>query len=269
MSPAVTRIPYGPESEQFGDLHIPAGDGPHAVLIVLHGGRWQASVTLGGIAPAAASLAEHGLAVWNVEYRRLGTPGGGWPGTWEDVAAAAEKLRALAPEHHLDLDRVVSLGHSAGGPLSLWLAGRHRLPNSSPLFQSDPLRLRGAISMAGVNDLRAAWTSNMGEGVLNELLGGGPDAYEERYASTSPPDLLPFGVPQLLVHGELDETVAPSVSQNYAAEARSRGDDARVAMIDGADHFQIRDPATRGWPPVRDAVVAFCREVAGARAVTT
>src|SRR4051794_3786034 len=101
------RIEYGQEREQFGDLHLPSGTGPHPVLVVLHGGRWQASSTLQGIAAACASLAQGGLAVWNVEYRRLGNAGGGWPGTWEDVAAATDHLKGLAAEHALDLDRVV------------------------------------------------------------------------------------------------------------------------------------------------------------------
>lgn len=269
MNSTVTRITYGNEPDQFGDLRVPAGPGPHPVVMVLHGGRWQASVTLGGISPACASLAEQGVAVWNVEYRRLGIEGGGWPGTWQDVAAAADALRSFAAEHRLDPSRVVVLGHSAGGPLALWLAGRHRLPSTNALFRENPLALRGAISMAGVNDLRTAWARNMGEGVLNELLGGGPQAFPERYASTSPPDLLPFGIPQLLVHGTADTMVDVSVSQDYARAAQSRGDDARVVLLDGADHFQIRDPATSAWPRVRDAVTEFCREVTGVEVATT
>jgi len=260
------RIEYGQEREQFGDLHLPSGTGPHPVLVVLHGGRWQASSTLQGIAAACASLAQGGLAVWNVEYRRLGNAGGGWPGTWEDVAAATDHLKSLAAEHALDLDRVVSLGHSAGGPLSLWLAGRHRLPATSSLYRPDGVRLIGVISSAGVNDLRTAYVRNMGEGVLNDLLGGGPDQFEDRYASVSPPDLLPYGIPQLLIHGTADTMVSVTVSESHLQAAQESGDSAELVTIPGADHFQIRDPASPYWVPARDAILRFCQEAASVRA---
>ncbi|MFN0072674.1 MAG: alpha/beta hydrolase family protein, partial [Chloroflexota bacterium] len=204
--------------------------------------------------------------VWNVEYRRLGIAGGGWPGTWEDVAAATDQLHALAPDYALDLNRVVTLGHSAGGPLALWLAGRHRLPVASALYRVDPLRPIGAISSAGVNDLRAAFERNMGEGVLNQLLGGGPDAFPDRYASVSPPDLLPFGAPQLLIHGTADTMVSLSVSEEHLQAARSAGDSAELVTIPGADHFQIRDPASPHWAPAREAILRFCDQVAAVQA---
>jgi acetyl esterase/lipase len=260
------RIEYGQEREQFADLYLPRGGGPHPVLVVIHGGRWQSSSSLNGIAAACESLAEGGLAAWNVEYRRLGIPGGGWPGTWEDLAAATDHLKDIASEYSLDLNRVVSLGHSAGGPLSLWLAGRHRLPAGNPLHRADAVPLIGAISSAGVNDLRSAYSRNMGEGVLNDLLGGGPDRFEERYASVSPPDLLPFGVPQLLIHGTRDTMVDLSVSEEHLRVARAAGDSAELVTIDGADHFQIRDPASPYWKPAREAILRFCEDCAAIRA---
>ena len=255
------RIEYGQEREQFADLYLPASEGPHPVLVVIHGGRWQSSSSLNGIAAACASLAEGGLASWNVEYRRLGIAGGGWPGTWEDVASATDHLGVIASEYKLDLNRVVSLGHSAGGPLSLWLAGRHRLPSDNSLHRPDPVRLIGVISSAGVNDLRAAYARNMGEGVLNELLGGGPDQFEARYASVSPPDLLPFGIPQLLIHGTRDTMVDVSVSKEQLRAAHAAGDSAELVTIEGADHFQIRDPASPHWRPAREAILRFCKVV--------
>jgi acetyl esterase/lipase len=260
------RIEYGQEREQFGDLYLPDGTGAHPVLVVIHGGRWQMSSSLRGIAAACASLAQGGLAVWNVEYRRLGIARGGWPGTWEDVASATDYLRELAPQYALDLNRVIALGHSAGGPLALWLAGRHRLPSSSPLYRADQVRLVGVVSSAGVNDLRAGYDRNMGDGVLNDLLGGGPDRFEDRYASVSPPDLLPYGVPQLLIHGTADRMVSISVSEDHLRVARESGDSAELVTIPGADHFQIRDPASPYWPPARDAILRFARETAAIRA---
>jgi acetyl esterase/lipase len=222
---------------------------------------------LNGIAAACASLAEGGLAAWNVEYRRLGIVGGGWPGTWQDVACATDHLREIGSDYNLDLNRVYSLGHSAGGPLSLWLAGRHRLRSDDSLYRPDSVRLIGVISSAGVNDLRVAYARNMGEGVLNDLLGGGPDQFEARYASVSPPDLLPFGVPELLIHGTRDTMVDLSVSEEQLRAAQAAGDAAELLMIEGADHFQIRDPASPHWRPAREAILRFCTAVSDQRFV--
>lgn len=196
--------------------------------------------------------------MWNIEYRRLGIPGGGWPGTWQDVGAAADHLRVLANDYPIDLGRVSSLGHSAGGPLSLWLGARHRLSRESELWVEDPLTVVGVISSAGVNDLRAGFARNVGEGALSELLGGGPDVHPDRYASVSPPDLLSFGKPQLLIHGLADTMVDVSVSQDYERLARAAGDSVRLVTIPGADHFQIRDPATVYWAPACAAILEFC-----------
>lgn len=255
------RLAYGPEPAQCGDLYLPGGEGPHPVLIVIHGGRWQASSSLNGIAAACASLAEGGLAVWNVEYRRLGIPGGGWPGTWRDVAVAADFLGTVAAQHRLNMDQVVSLGHSAGGPLALWLAARHRVSPDSELYQARPQRMIGAISSAGVNDLRQAHARGMGEGVLDELLGGGPEQFPERYASVSPPDLLPFDIPQLMIHGTSDTMVSLAVSEEHQRAATAAGDTATLVIIPGADHFQIRDPASPHWAPARAAILDFCQSL--------
>jgi acetyl esterase/lipase len=244
------RIEYGREREQFADLYLPSREGRHPVLVVIHGGRWQMSSTLNGIAAACGSLAEGGLAVWNLEYRRLGIAGGGWPGTWEDVAAATDYLRTFASKYSLDLNRVVSF----------------RLDSTNPLYRADGVRVIGAISSAGVNDLRAGYVRNMGEGVLNDLLGGGPDKFEERYASVSPPDLLPYGVPQLLIHGTKDSMVDLSVSQEHLRAAHGAGDSAELVTIPDADHFQIRDPASPYWEPAREAILRFCQEAAAVNA---
>src|SRR5262245_60200302 len=140
---------------QFGELRLPGGDGPHPVVIAIHGGFWKAAYGLDHIGPVCEALAGAGVATWNLEYRRIGNPGGGWPGTLEDVALGAGHLREIAGEHRLDLKRVVVVGHSAGGHLALWLAGRGR---------SRDMPLRGVVSLAGVADLRLAWELRLSNG---------------------------------------------------------------------------------------------------------
>jgi acetyl esterase/lipase len=135
LVPAANRIAYGTGALQFGELRVPAGRGPHPVVIIIHGGCWVAklgklddrAVALDLVRPIAADLTAHGFATWNLEYRRLGNDGGGWPGTFQDIAAGADHLRQIAAKSQLDLSRVVAIGHSAGGHFALWLAAR---PNS-------------------------------------------------------------------------------------------------------------------------------------------
>jgi acetyl esterase/lipase len=256
------RYSYGQDSEeQFADLYLPEGHGPHPVLIVIHGGGFLANRSLDGIAPACAALAERGLAVWNVEYRRVGNEGGGWPGTWEDLASAADLLREIEGQHDLDLRRVVALGHSAGTSLAYWLAARRRLPWESQLYCDAPLPIIGAISCAGGLDSRAAFAYSVDGGIWKYLLGGSPDEVPERYATTSPRDLLPLGVPQLLIHGTADQVVHMSWSTSYFKIASAAGDPVRLITIDNGDHLGIRDPASEYWHPSRDAILDFCAEV--------
>jgi acetyl esterase/lipase len=254
--PADGRLPYGDDPLQFGDLRLPAGPGPHPLAIVVHGGFWRAEYALDYFGHACAALADAGIATWNIEYRRIGDPGGAWPGTFLDVASAADHARALARDYPLDLRRVVAVGHSAGGHLALWLAGRRRIPAGDALYRPDPLPLRAALSLGGVADLRRGWELGLGEGVVAELLGGSPDAYPERYAATSPAELLPLGVRQVLIHGELDGPVPFATCRDYAARAANSGDDVTFVALPETGHFEIVDPRAAQWQHVREAVCA-------------
>ena len=251
---ADARLSYGPDPFHFGDLRLPAGPGPHPAVVVIHGGFWRARYGLEYFGHACAALATQGFATWNVEYRRIGNPGGGWPGTFQDVALATGYLREIGPTHNLDLERVVTLGHSAGGHLAFWLAGRHPIPPGDPLHGGEPLPLRGAISLAGVVDLRRAWHLRLSEDVVQEFIGGTPDQLPERYASASPIELLPLGVPQILIHGTEDESVPFEISQGYNEVAVARGDDASLVTLEGAGHFEVVDPRSREWASIVDAV---------------
>lgn len=243
-------VSYGSDRSQRADLHLPSGAGPHPVMIVLHGGSWQARYGRIVMRGLAGDLVRRGWAVWNVEYRRVGN-GGGWPATFADVAAAVDRLPEL--DASLDLERVSVLGHSAGGHLALWAAARDRLPAGAPgAIDGEPrVRLRQAIAQAGVCDLAGAYR-RWGGGAARALMGGGPDEVPERYDAGDPLRLLPARMPVLLVHGTLDETVSVKLSRAYERAARAGGGEVELVEIDGAggSHRSHIDPRGPAWAAV-------------------
>jgi acetyl esterase/lipase len=251
---ADARISYGPDPLHFGDLRLPVGRRPHPVAVVIHGGFWRAKYDLQHIGHLCAALANEGVATWSIEYRRMGDPGGGWTGTFADVARAAGHLRELAPAYNLDLGRVPALGHSAGGHLALWLAGCGRIPEGDPIHVEDPLPLGGVVPLAGVADLRMAWQLGLSGRVVHDFLGGGPEEVPERYASASPAEMLPLGVRQVLVHGTADDIVPFEIARTYHDAALAAGDDVELVALPGAGHFELIDPRSREWPAVVSAV---------------
>jgi acetyl esterase/lipase len=253
--PAGHRISYGDDPLQFGELRLPDGDGPYPVVIVIHGGCWLAEYDLGYISGLAAALTEAGVATWSIEYRRVGDDGGGWPGTFEDVADATDHLATIAAEYDLDLDRVASVGHSAGGHLALWLAGRKWLDGDDPLHGEVPLPLNGVVALAGIPDL-AAFAAPEGCGAAVErLLGGAPADVADRLQRASPISMVPFGISQTLVIGELDPIVPSSQATSFAEAALEMGDSVEVVEIPRAGHFELVDPSHGAFQIVRDAVL--------------
>ena len=290
------RLAYGPGAFQFGDLRLPGGPGPHPTVVLIHGGYWRSRYGLKLMTGLAKDLAARGYAAWNIEYRRVGNPGGGWPGTFLDVARATDYLREIATGYALDLRRVVPIGHSAGGHLALWLAGRPRIPAGDPLAGSSlkealhpsggksvpvesvpvgaravegggeglygrpygrPLVPAAAISLAGVVDLELAWQLHLSMDAVVELLGGTPDQVPERYAATSPAALLPLGVPQVLFHGTADIHVPIEVSQAYAQAALAAKDPVTYIELPGVDHFDLINPRSGAW----ESIVASLKDI--------
>jgi acetyl esterase/lipase len=241
---------YGADRSQAGDLHLPGGDGPHPVTVLIHGGSWHKRYGRAVMRALAADLVMRGWAVWNIEYRRIGN-GGGWPETFADVAAAIDHLDGLHPA--LDLARVDVLGHSAGGHLALWAAGRTRLPTGAPgaIAGRPRVPIARAISLAGVCDLAGAYRDWHG-GAVRELMGGSPDRLPERYEVADPLRRVPLAMPVLLVHGALDETVSVRLSRTYAAAASAAGGEVELVEIEGAAgrHRAFIDPRGAAWAPV-------------------
>lgn len=248
------QIAYGPNALQFGELRVPRGEGPHPVALVIHGGCWLAEYDLGYVAALADALAGEGIATWSIEYRRVGDDGGGWPGTFLDVAAAADTLRQLASEHELDLGRVLAVGHSAGGHLALWLAARARLDVDDPLRGGSPLPITGVVALAGIPDLKAYASPDGCGAAVPALLGGQPAEVPHRLALTSPMEMVPLGVRQILVTGGLDAIVPASQAREYQLAARAAGDSVEIIEVAGAGHFELIVPAGSTWATVRDAI---------------
>lgn len=246
---------YGPDRSQRAELHLPARRSgaarsrSHPVMILIHGGSWRKRYGKIVMRALAGDLVRRGWAVWNIEYRRVGN-GGGWPATFADVAAAIDHLDGL--DARLDLGRVSMLGHSAGGHLALWAAGRAKLPLRAPgAIDGEPrVRFQRVISQAGVCDLVGAYREL--DSAVGALMGGAPEQLPDRYAVANPVSTVPLEVPVLLVHGVLDETVSVRRSREYAAAALAAGGQVELVEIEGqaGRHRAHIDPREPAWAVV-------------------
>lgn len=243
---------YGPDDLRSGELRLPAGRGPFPVAVVIHGGCWLAKVdTVKGITPLAEALRRRGIATWSIEYRRIGDPGGGWPGTFEDVAAGTDHLAELAKKHPLDMRRVALVGHSAGAHLALWAASRPRLPapwNRTAIKPVSVVAIDGPAALAPFVGVDAQVCP---EPVIVPLMGGTPVQRPAEYRLASPADHLPLGLKQLVVVGEFAPFLQP-----YIGAAKAGGDPVETLAPAGANHFDIITPGTPNGEAVADFVAA-------------
>ena len=251
----------GHVAERVADVRLPAaGRQPAPLVVFLHGGFWRVAYDRAHTGPMATALAAAGYAMCVPEFRRSGQEGGGWPGTFDDVAAAVDRLPALAraeagPGVVAD-GPVLVAGHSAGGHLALWAGGRHRLPAGSPWRPVEP-GVRGVVALGPVTGLADCHERWLGDGAAHDLMGGSPAEYPDRYLSADPAALLPLGCPVRLVHGTLDDVVPLAASRAFLAEARQAGDDVTLAELPGASHVDLIDPLSPAWPEVLAAFAAL------------
>lgn len=250
----VVEEAYGPEPMQAGDLHVPLLGVGHPVVVLVHGGYWVDGFDRSVMRPLAEELVQLGYAVWNIDYRRVGDPGGGWPGTLQDVGTAVDHLARLEVANGLDLTQVVLIGHSAGSQLAFWAASR--TPTGDPASSPPLVRPAALASLSGVLDLVGAATlPDLGRlGDLRratvDFVGGTPDEVPDRYAEGSPLERLPMGVPQLLLHGTDDEIVPVQLTETYRDAAVASGDQVVATLVEGVDHFDTASANKAWWSAV-------------------
>jgi acetyl esterase/lipase len=253
------HIAYGPAPRQYVEVFKPPGRGPFPVAVLIHGGcfynKYEGMPQLRGMAGA---LKARGVAVWSIEYRGLETPGGGYPGTFQDINAAMASLESHARALHIDTRRIVVVGHSAGAYLALWVAGRQNLPTSSPLHVSHPLRVKQVVALGGSGDIHPDIPSfRQPCGLEPGALTGLPTPERpDVYADTSPAALLPNGAHTVFINGEVDTIAAPANSATYAARVRAAGDSADVIVIPKASHYDEPAVTSPAWAVVMPAILA-------------
>ncbi|WP_430333156.1 alpha/beta hydrolase family protein [Rhodococcus sp. ACT016] len=245
-----TRIEYGPEAQQFGHFYAPEGHAgePVPVVMVIHGGYWSGKYHLNLGTSFSVELSRSGVAVWNVEYRRIGA-GGRWPEMSADVVAALVAIAgpvADASPVPLDLDRVRVVGHSAGGQLAVWLAGQ----------RDTTVRPELVVSQAGALDMASAAERGRRISYIEDLFGVPFESDPDLYRSASPQHRVPIGVPVVCLHGTEDAQVPAKVASRYCDAARAAGDPVELNLIEGEDHFAFLDPNTRSWKLSREVLVA-------------
>lgn len=237
------REAYGTDPNQFVELRLPRGKGPYPVLLNLHGGYWRAKYDLAHAGHLCEALRAAGVATFNVEYRRVGDPGGGWPGTFADIRSAYRYVHQEADRFQLDLNRLVVMGHSAGGQLALCLVAHET-------------SLRRVIALAGVVDLKKAFALHLSHDAVVEFLGGTPEEVPEHYREADPMELKISPARQWLVHGSDDDTVPVEFSRDYVAQKKRMGETVDLVEIPRCGHFDVIDPDSAAFQQVTAAVLS-------------
>jgi acetyl esterase/lipase len=241
--PADARLSYGTDRNQFGEIRLPKGNGRFPVVMNIHGGFWRAQYDLTHAGHLCAALTANGLVTWNVEYRRVGNPGGGWPGTFEDIRSAWRYVPQLAKKYPVDAGKALVMGHSAGGQLALCLAAH----DSS---------VKHVVSLAGVVDLQQAFEQHLSNNAVADFLGGKPNEVPEHYAEADPMKLtISHSTVQWLIHGASDDVVPSYFSRNYAQAKQQAGANVHYLEISTAGHYDLIDPRSRAWPKVQETVL--------------
>ena len=270
---AQIKISYGPDPLQYGELSLPAGAGPFPVVTLLHGGCWRSSNRMiENYRVMSKAMNEHGIATWNLQYRGATNPGGGWPGTWQDLGNGFDALKEIGESYPVDLQQAVVVGHSSGGHFGAWLAMRSQLPPNSEIYvepQVSPVAL--VITDAYINPLMIDSIGETGEiycgePLLEKLVGGPVEDNINNFLQISPLEWLPWGIPQeyvvstyrypvslprVLAQGKTSMRTPP----DYPALAVIAGDEINVRLISNESHGAFYTQGSRGYNATISAVL--------------
>jgi acetyl esterase/lipase len=237
IPPAGIKLPYGSGPYHFGELRLPKGHGHFPLVVNVHGGYWSAQYDLIHAGHFCAALSNKGIASWNVEYRRIGNPGAGWPGTFQDIVSAYRFVKQIGKQYKsVNCNRIAVVGHSAGGQLALCLAAH------------EPSVTR-VVALAGVVDLQRAYELHLGNNAIASFLGGAPKVVAEHYKEADPMQLN-IRAEQHLIHGLSDHIVPPVLSRDYVEKKKKRKENVDLHEIQGADHFDVINPRSAAWTTV-------------------
>jgi len=250
---------WGEHSLQWGQLYLPPNtQEPWPAVVMIHGGCWQSSYTLELQAALSQALAERGYAVWNIEYRSLGS-GGNWPVMFQDVAAATDYLEQLEAIYPINMDAIVAIGHSAGGHLALWLAGREKIAEESELYLEAFVAIKGAITLGGISDLQSAACGGAASAIIDSTALTEPSLMA-RLESSSPIHMLPIHKPTVLISGERDGIVPPRLSEAYFVSALAEGDSSDHIVLEDAGHFDLINPQALDLGIIESAIEMITRQ---------
>lgn len=252
------KIAYGTQSSQFGELRLPSSSGPFPVVVGIHGGWWRAAHGLETHSHICAALTKAGFATWNIEYRRIGENGGGWPGTLNDVGSAIDFLQTIKNEYRLDLNRLITVGFSAGGQLAAWAALRKQINPTSTVYAQTPTKIYGCVSLAGALDLALCQQLGLSNNVVAEFLQGTSQEVMRRYVDASPIELISRSKTDAifrLFHGTADTSVPYNVSQQFFNTAQKLGVNCLLSLLEDTHHFELINPDSQAWSKILASII--------------
>lgn len=236
------RIAYGKNEFQFAELRLPETEGLKPVAIVVHGGCYLSKHSFDYMNELSDAITDIGFATWNLEYRRVGNPGGGWPLTFLDVADGTDHLRHIAEKYTLNLDQTIVVGHSSGGQLGIWLAGRDKISSTSELYRPAPLPIQTSVALAPVADIARRYRQENCDNSAEKLMGGSPGSQKERYKQVSPVEMLPINANQIVLLGEQDTQTRKEETSEYMDKAKATGSHAEFLWLKNSNHFTFLKP---------------------------
>lgn len=254
------RISYGEDPLQFGDLRIPHSVNFPPVAIIIHGGCYLSKYDIKHIGIFAQKVTELGIATWTVEYRRVGDIGGSWPGTFQDIINGTNYLNSIAEEYSLDLNNVIVIGHSSGGHLALWLGSNEAKSPDNLLNVRNLIKLKGILALAASTDLQRRYIDGDCDKVIEKLIGGKPSDVPERYLQTSPIEMEPINIPQILIVGTKDREARIEENDEYFNDHKKVIDDIKLIKAKESGHFELIDPTSSVWKIIEESIISLIKK---------